>query len=215
MSDANTSATGGFITGKPPPPPTGEQITRALQKLVMALADLPGTLVRPRWQPMPPSQPQADVTWASIGVTAVEADDFPSIRHDGVGTFPGALAPGVDRMQRHATLTVVATFYGPEAETCAAALRDALYMPQNWSPMMALGLKLREVRDLARAPEIINQQWIDRFDLQIMVRQQIDRVYPIYNLNGADIVLHSETADSAVTIDTPITVRAPDVINPL
>jgi hypothetical protein len=209
----NTSATGGYIVGQPPQPPTGEQITRALQKMVMALAGLPGMLVRPRWQPMPPSQPQADVTWASVGITKVEADDYPAIIHDGSGTFPGALAPGVDRMQRHATLTVLVTFYGPEAETCAASLRDALYMPQNWEPTEPIGLKLRDVRDLARTAEIINQQWVDRFDMELELRQQIDRVYPVYNLDGADVVLHRENPDGTVD-DTTITVRPTTVINP-
>jgi hypothetical protein len=206
----NTSATGGFIVDRPPLPITGEQVTRALQKTVMALTGLPGPLVRPRWQPMPPSQPQADVTWASVGVTQVETDDYPSIVHDGAGTFPGATAPGIDRMVRHSTLTALVTFYGPTAETLAASFRDGLYMPQNWEPLAPFGLKLREVRDLARAPEFVAQQWIDRFDVQVMLRQQTDRVYPIYNLDGADVILHRPPDP-----DTTITVRPIPVINPL
>lgn len=207
----NTSATGGYITDQPPKPPSGEQIIRALQKQIVALTGIPGTLVRPRWQPMPPSQPQADVTWASVGVQKVETDDYPSIVHDGSGTFPGALAPGVDRMTRHGTITVLTTFYGPEAETCAGVLRDALYVQQNWEPMTTIGLKLREVRDLAHAPELVNQQWIDRVDLEIDFRQQINRVYPVYNLDGADLVVHSDDANST---DTTVAVLPPPVATP-
>ena len=205
----NTSATGGFIVDRSPAPLTGEQITRAMQKQIIALTGLPGSLVRPRWQPMPPSQPQADVTWASVGVTQVETDDYPAIVHDGSGTFPGALAPGVDRMTRNATLTVLATFYGPAAEGMASAYRDALYVPQNWELMSPFGLKLREVRDLARAPEFVAQQWIDRFDVQVTMRQQTTRLYPIYNLDGADIVLHRPPDPDVTVTVRPDTVIAP------
>lgn len=205
----NTSATGGYVTDQPPSVLSGEHITRLLQKMVMALTGLPGTLVRPRWQPMPPSQPPAETTWASVGVQRVEADEFPYIVHDPSGTFPGALAPGVDRMQRHATLTVLVTFYGPEAEDTGGRLRDALYIPQQMEGMRPL--KLLTVRDLARAPEMINQQWIDRVDLEIDLRMQINRVYPIYDLAGADLNIRTDQADST---DTAIAVRPPDVATP-
>ena len=73
-ADFNTSATGGFLLDRPPPPPA-EDIQHALQHMVTVLTDLPGHLVRPRWQPLPPAQPDALTDWVAIGVTRVEADD--------------------------------------------------------------------------------------------------------------------------------------------
>jgi hypothetical protein len=208
----NTSATGGYIAEVLTPPPTGREVTAALQQAVVALTALPGTLVRPRWQPMPPAQPSADTTWAAIGITHVEADDYPYIVHDSVTQLPGAPGPGVDRMQRHATLTVVATFYGPEAEDLAGAFRDGLYVPQNWEPMHLVGMKLLSVHDLARNAELINQQWIDRLDIRLEMRGQIDRAYPVLNLDGADIVVHRELDGS--TSDVTVTVRPNTVVRP-
>ena len=146
----NTSATGGYVNDIPPPPATGEEITAALQTMIATLGGLPGNLVRPRWQPMPPTQPPAEVTWASVGITRTEADDYPFLLHDGATQLVGAAGPGVDRMQRHSTITVIATFYGPQAEMVAGAWRDALYIQQNWEPLFALGLKFRDIQDLAR-----------------------------------------------------------------
>jgi hypothetical protein len=189
-ASANTSATGGYLTEKPPPTLTSAEIERILQHMVASLTSLPGNLVRPRWQPIPPTQPMADVTWGSVGVMKQEVDDFPEIIHDGQAMLEGAPGFGVDRMRRHSTLTVLVTFYGPEAEDVAGMLRDALYIPQQMEGMRPL--KLKSVQDLARGPELVNQQWINRADMQIEFRYQIDRVYPVLNLVGADVVTRNE-----------------------
>jgi len=44
------------------------------QALVVGITGLPGTLVRPRWQPVPPTQPSVTTNWAAIGVTTNAAD---------------------------------------------------------------------------------------------------------------------------------------------
>jgi hypothetical protein len=197
----NTSATGGFVTDQPPRPPTGDQITAAMQQMIVALGILPGSLVRPRWQPMPPAQPPVTTTWAAVGMTQVEADEYPYIVHDSRVTLPGQTAPGVDRMTRHATLTVLATFYGPGAEEAAGAVRDGLYLPQNMEPFSAIGAKLLAVHDLARNPEVQNQQYVDRIDMRLEFRQQFERVYPIFDLAAADIVLRTDTG---ISTDIPV-----------
>jgi hypothetical protein len=200
-SEVNTSATGGYIIDRPPVPPTGAQITTALQVMVAQLADLPGTLVRPRWQPMPPTQPSADTTWAAVGVTQTEMDEYPYIVHDPTTTLSGQANPGVDRMQRHSTLTVIVSFYGPEADDCASRFRDAFYVPQNMEPLASLGIKMQSVADLVRSAEIINQQYIDRFDLRVQFRQIINRVYPIFDIAAAEVDLGGgQTADGGTGI---------------
>ena len=187
MSGRNTSATGGYLIDVPPPNPEGDALQAGLQAMAAALSGLPGTLVRPRWQAMPPVQPDLLATWASIGTLLTEADEFPVMKHVWDATLPGQTAPGYTILQRHSTLTVLVTFYGPEADEAAKRLRDGLYIPQNYEPLMPLGLKLRTVHDLARAPEVMNQQYVDRIDLRIEFRMLEERVYPIFNLDGADV----------------------------
>jgi hypothetical protein len=198
-ASTNTSATGGFVLDRPPGPITSEQLERVIQLTVATLANLPGPLTRPRWQPMPPTQPPADVTWCSVGVQRIEMDEYPNLRHFDI-QLPGARGRGADEMQRHGTITVLVTMYGPEAEDAAAQLRDALYIPQQMEGMHPL--KLLTVRDLARAPEMVNQQYINRVDLEIEFRMQTTRIYPILNLNGADIVVRTENGPRS-----PIEVR--------
>jgi hypothetical protein len=209
MSGTNNSGTGGYIIDRPPGPPTGDQITAAMQIMVSQLADLPGVLVRPRWQPTPPTQPAAGVTWASVGVIQFEADEYPYIVHDGSTTLSGETSPGVDRMQRHGTLTVLVSFYGPASEDCAGRLRDALYISQNMEPLTAFGIKPQAVHDLTRTSEIINQQFIERVDTRIELRQQIDRIYPVFDIAAAEVVLDTDTGIQDTITVTPSTVIRP------
>ena len=160
--------------------------------MVVALTGLPGNLVRPSYQAMPPAQPAVDVTWAAVGVHHIEADDYPFIVHDGATTFPGMPGPGVDRMQRHYTYRVLVSLYGPRSATLAGMLSDAMYVSQNYEDLRVLGLKLRETRTQARNAEFINQQWIDRVDVEITLRRQVDRVFPVLNIEGADVVLRAD-----------------------
>lgn len=189
-ASTNTSATGGFILDRPPGPITSEGLEHVIQLTVATLANLPGPLTRPRWQPMPPTQPPADVTWCSVGVQRIEADEYPYLKHHGDMQLLGARGKGATEMQRHSTVTVLVTIYGPEAEDAGAQLRDALYIPQQHEGMFPL--KLLSVRDLARAPELINQQYINRVDMEIDFRFQSNRIYPILNLVGADVLLQNE-----------------------
>src|SRR5215471_748939 len=159
MSGTNTSATGGYILPRLPPAPSEDEFLAAIQGQVSALSRLPGALVRPRWQPMPPAQPDAMVTWGAVGITMVEADEYPYFKHVGDTVLPGESSPGYSIIRRNLTLTVTVSFYGPGADECAGFVRDGMYVPQNYEPLIPLGLKLLTVHDLARTPELINQQW--------------------------------------------------------
>ena len=79
-------------------------------------------------------------------------------------------------------------------------LRDALYVQQNYEPLAAIGAKLRTVRDLARNAEIINQQFVDRIDVAIELRIQIGRTYPVFDLVGAEVDLHTDFGSTTKVI---------------
>lgn len=176
---SNTSATGGYLSPAGSPAPLEDADLDALfQQLVAGITGLPGSMVRPRWQPIVPKQPEPSINWCAIGVTDCEAEDYPVLAHDGTGD-------GADDFVQHEALTVLASFYGPNAGANAKTLRNGLYVAQNRDTLVAQGMALTGVGNAVTAPDMINQQWIRRIDVSIAFRRKVARTYPILNILSA------------------------------
>lgn len=184
---ANTSATGGYIVPAAESPPlTDDALDAVFQADVVNITGLSGTLVRPRWQPVPPKHPEPTVDWCAIGITEIAPDDSPSIRHVGTGD-------GSDNMVRHDQITLLCTFHGPLAMRYAAKLRDGIGILQNTEALALQGIKFIESSPIRSVPELYNQQWIKRFDIALIFRRKVDRMYPILNILSADPILVTDT----------------------
>lgn len=159
-----------------------------MQQLVTGITGIQGSLVRPRWQPSVPRQPEAIVNWCAIGVLDIEPDNAPAFLHQPSGS---------DLMRRDEKLTVLASFYGPGAMSNAALLRDGLYLPQNNEFTNSNGLGLIDTSSIVAAPEFVNQQWIRKYDLRIRFYRVVLRSYPVLNLLHAQATI--STASVTVT----------------
>jgi len=182
----NTSATGGYLGPAVVSPPLEDSdLDAVFQGLVAGITGLDGSLVRPRWQPTSPKQPEPSINWCAIGVTVINPDAGAYIEHSPTGD-------GSDNMQRHEDIDLACTFYGPLGATFAAMLRDGLSIPQNLDFLRLQGMGYIEC-GLARAfPELFNQQWIKRFDITARFRRQVKRTYGVLNILSADPILISD-----------------------
>ena len=184
---ANDSATGGYIgPAVESPPATDIDLDALFQAAVSGITGLPGALVRPRWQPVPPKQPEASVDWAAIGVVDITQDDGPSIQHVGAGD-------GHDDYVRHETITILCTFHGPNGMRCAAKLRDGIQIPQNLEALTVNGFGFVESGPIRSVPELYNQQWIKRYDIALTFRRKVSRTYSILNILSAEPVYITDT----------------------
>lgn len=182
---ANTSATGGYLAPAVESPPlTDDALDALFQGAISAITGLAGQYVRPRWQAVPPKQPEPAVDWCAIGVMAVDSDAGPSITHAGTGD-------GQDDYARHEDISVLCSFYGPLALRYALKARDGLCILQNSESTG--GVRFISSDPIRPAPEFINQQWVRRYDLALTFRRKVSRTYPILNILSADPAL---TADN-------------------
>ncbi|MBO2926654.1 phage neck terminator protein [Metapseudomonas otitidis] len=181
---ANTSATGGYLApvGAPACDTDLEDI---LQAMVVGITGMPGRMVRPRWQPGNPKQPEPTTDWCAIGVTETVQDANPAITHDPNGQ-------GVDVYVRHQELRVLATFYGPAAQGYAQRLADGITIPQNGEALRAQGFSFIEALPPIAVPELVNQQWVRRYDMTLRLRRKTERTYPVLNILSADPVFSSD-----------------------
>jgi hypothetical protein len=186
MADA-TSATGGTLLPASSPAPLEDvDLDAAFQSAVAAITGIDGTLVRPRWQPNPPKQPEPNVDWCALSVMDSKPDAGPAIIHDGSGL-------GSDINIRHEELVVLVSFYGPRSQWFAGVLRDGIGIPQNMESLKQIDIAFVECGPTRTAPELVNQQWIRRRDMSMRFRRKVTRLYSIRNIASADVHVFDDT----------------------
>jgi hypothetical protein len=147
--------------------PNDDALASVLQQMIVGITGLPGTLVRPRWQPQPPTQPSVTTVWCAIGITSYTPYDYPQWTQDDTSGI----------LHRYERLDALATFYGPQSASYAAALRDGLYVAQNHETLSAQGIKLRSVDETTHLGELINSQYVSRSDVPLSFVRFVERTY--------------------------------------
>jgi hypothetical protein len=194
---SNTSATGGYLT------PIADDLTDdGLDDLfaaaIVGVSGLAGDLVRPRWQPTAPRQPPADVNWCAVGVTDETPDATAYVEHDPNG---GPQGFGQDNLARNVDLTVLVTFYGPNAKSLANLVRDGFAIPQNRDALQESYISFVNADTIRAVPEQLNGQWIKRYDLPLHFQRTINRSYAIQTIESADVEINNDTYQTFVKVN--------------
>jgi len=192
----STSATGGYLSPTSAAPDEDAALDDDLTEAVEGITGLPGDLVRPRWQPKPPKMPAPDIDWCAIGV----ADDdttpgYPYLAHDGT-------AGGSSTQSTAEQMTVLASFYGPNARAFTKLLRDGLFLDQNREQLKLKGLFFVAPGKITAAPELIDAQWYRRYDLPLYFRRTVARTYAILNIESASVDVSSDAPPDHLIIGT-------------
>ncbi len=180
-SITNTSAAPGYLQQIDTNVKGNVALTNLLQMAVIGITGLDPTLVRPRWQPQPPTQPPVTTDWCAIGIETFDLYDYPQIIHDGVNQ--------VDNLYRLVRINLLTSFYGPNASALASALRDGFYISQNFGTLAQYGVRFRSAENIIYISELINSQYVPRVDLFLNFTHMIQRTYAIENLVGAEVDL--------------------------
>lgn len=196
---ANDSSTGGVLTPEASPAPLyGQALDRFIQQTFAPIVGLAGPMMRPRWQKEPPNMPPNNQNWAAVGVTNFKGDVFAAVVHNPSGQ-------GSDTVFRQEELTVLASFYGPDAANYAALLREGLSVPQNREVLTANNMGLIEVSDITPVPSLLNERWQYRVDVTVGLRRAVLRTYPILNILSAE---GSIVTDNDPPLTEPINVTS-------
>jgi hypothetical protein len=169
-----------------PAPAEDVELDAIVQTLVSSITGIPGALVRPRWQPVAPQQPEPSANWCAVGVMDQIGDGAPSITHNPSGN-------GSDRLITHEEINALASFYGPRAQFYAELLRDGLGIPQNTEQLAQYEMSFIDAGRIVGMPTLVNQQWIRRRDVPVRLRRKITRDFAVQNIELADIHLFDDT----------------------
>ncbi|MEL6237006.1 MAG: hypothetical protein AAFO57_00055 [Pseudomonadota bacterium] len=190
---ANDSSTGGYLSPAVASPPLEDDaLTAIFQQMIVGITGLPGNMVRPRWQPNPPKQPEPFTNWCALGIAVQTLDDGPAITHNGAGN-------GSDTYIRHEQIDVLASFYGPAAMQYAQLLSDGLAIPQNLEALKAQDMNNVDTGPIRAAPDLINEQWIRRYDVELTFRRKITRSYAVLNILSAQGTVQTNTVTGPIS----------------
>ena len=194
----NDSSTGGYLApAVDAPPGEDDSLDDLVHDLVAGVTALPPDLVRPRWQPIVAKQPEPSVNWCAFGIQTQTPDASPAIVHNGANE-------GSDTYIRHQDLEVLCTFYGPAAKGYAQRLADGLALPQNREQLQLLDMAFVNVSEIRAAPDLVNQQWVRRYDMTVNLRRKVTRTYAVLNLKS---VQASTTTDASPPVTSTINVN--------
>lgn len=172
---ANDSSTGGYLAPVNATLADDDALEDQLQALVVGVTGLGGTMVRPRWQATMPEHPEPGSNWCAIGYTQATPEYTPSLVHSGAGN-------GSTELQAHEVLEIVASFYGPNSGKYAGVFRDGLQIAQNREALGANGMVIYDIGGCVRAPLLVNNNWLNRWDVSFRARRQVNRVYAVRNI---------------------------------
>lgn len=190
----NTSATGGYLTPNASPAPLeGQALLNFIHDWMCGICGLPGNMMRPRWQPEPPNIPQDGTDWAAFGITGKASDTFAAELHFGTGL-------GYNEVRRHEVISVIVSFYGPNADNYCHTLREGMQVAQNREVLGLNNFGLVASGDVVTMPEMIKDKWLYRVDLTFQLRRQIVRDYGVENLASGQASVDNEHYVTPITI---------------
>lgn len=161
--------------------PGGLSLTQFIQTVMVGISGLPGQMVRPKWQVAPPKNPDIDVNWMAIGIDIAAPD---------ANAFIGVNDASQTIMQRHETLDIGCSIYGPDALEIYGLLRDGFQIPQNLIELRYANMGFVEILPARKIPDLVNERFVDRIQTSVFLRREIQRVYPIPTLLSANGVIH-------------------------
>lgn len=190
--NTNTSATGGYILPAAPTPLPGNlTFQQFLQTVFVGVSGLPPQLVRPDWQIKPPKEPDIEIDWLAFGLVKAKPDS---------NAFVGLDSNNVNLTIRHEELHVRCVFYGPNGYDNSGLMRDGFQLSQNREALMSAFMNFVETTEATRVPDLVNERWVDRWEMEAVFRREIMRTYPVLNFVSASGVIKSVVEGGPKTV---------------
>lgn len=190
---SNNSSTGGYLVPASSSGfPGGLTLNQFLQTVIVGISGLDGTLVRPSWQIAPPKQPDLSVNWLAFGVTITQPDTYLYLSTDNTGATT---------TQRHQLLEIQCSVYGTDAMELAGLIQDGFQITQNLEALREANMGFVETGPMNHIPDLVNERFINRVQMSIFLRREVQRTYPILSITSANGTIHTVIGNEEYLLD--------------
>jgi hypothetical protein len=165
-----------------------------IQETVVGITGLLPTLVRPSAQPNPPLLPDFSVNWVALLINTSDADAFAFIRQVNETDI---------ELERDQEINLLASFYGPNSQRVCGIFKDGLQIEQNRFALGREGIKLVNTARERHLPSLVKEVYQQRYDLPVLLRRRIRRVYKSASINSAGIGLDNEHYITPIIVSPP------------
>jgi hypothetical protein len=164
-----------------------------LQSLVAGITGMDGKFVFQRWQPEPPNWPAFGKDWAAVGEASRVRDTFANV------VYRDELAI----VYRNSIISVLCSFYGPNAQANCEILAMGFFVAQNREQMTLQGFGYVDQEDSIATADYRGTRWIPRIDLPFRLRRAQAYSYSVLDLKGARVAVNPSEGSSGSILVTP------------
>lgn len=172
--------------------PDGLTLVQFLQTVFVGITGLPGSLVRPKWQPEPAKQPDINTNWLAMGIDVASPDANSYVDTNSLDQVVS---------QRHELLEISCDIYGPDALETAGLIRDGFQIQTNLESLLIANMAFVEVSPMRHLPDLVNERYINRIIMSTFIRREIQRVYPVPTVLSANGTIHTVVGDEEYLLD--------------
>lgn len=123
---------------------------------IVGLTGLDNTLVRPMYQPNPPTIPAFGTDWIGVDIKTIDMNgsSYQTLNKDDILT-----------LRRDVTFDVSLAVYGTNALKIATLIRSGMELTYNTEIFRQYNIAFGSHGKVIRAPELHNQRWLERYNL--------------------------------------------------
>lgn len=194
FNPSNNSTTGGFLGPKAGSaiPIQDIALQDFLQKSIAGVSGLDPVNVRPKWQRVPPNLPDITgaTTWCSYGITSRQQSTFGYEEFD--------LVTSAYTVRRNENIDLLLNFYGGNSDAAAMYFRLGIELAQNRELLKTMGFDSKYVGEQQNVPEMINNLWLQRSDIQWRLSREVAIIYDIQSIASLTGTITRDTSSTVI-----------------
>ncbi|MXF49430.1 hypothetical protein GR294_23330 [Raoultella sp. Lac2] len=177
---SNDSTEPGYLTPVGDAPDYDKDLEKQLSRWVRGVTGMPVNMVLPRFTDPQPKIPVNGETWCGFNFATLSRPGMPANTQ---------VSDEQSEQWSWENIQALFCFYGPGGSAMATRFRDGMFIEQNSDTFRRIsGLSLVDAGEIRNLPELINNQWVRRYDLTVTLSRKNTRTYNVKSVVAESVI---------------------------